>query len=249
VAPGERLRSLEVRGLTARHAASGRGVAGVDLTVARGSLVVVTGAVGSGKSTLVRALLGLIPIESGMILWNGAPVDDPGGFLVPPRAAYAGQVSRLFSTTLAENLGLGWPAGDDQLWSALGVAQLDAEVAGMRLGLATVVGPRGSRLSGGQSQRAAIARAVVRDADLLVLDDVSSALDLRTEERLWEVLRERRTTCLATGHRRAILERADHVVVLEAGRVAASGPLDRLRRESPELRRLWQPELLDEPAV
>jgi ATP-binding cassette subfamily B protein len=249
VDPGDRLRSLEVRGLSARYAASGRGVMDVELEVRPGSLVVVTGAVGSGKSTLVRALLGLLPIEAGTVLWNGVPVEDPGTFLVPPRAAYAGQVTRLFSETLEENLGLGWPAGPEQLWSALGVAQLDREVAEMHLGLATVVGPRGSRLSGGQAQRAAIARAVLRDPDLLVLDDVSSALDLRTEERLWETLRARRTTCLATGHRGAVLERADHIVVLEAGRVVAAGSLDRLRRESPEFQRLWRPELLDGEAA
>jgi ATP-binding cassette subfamily B protein len=242
--PEDRLRRLEVRGLTARHPASGRGVEDVDFAVRAGALVVITGAVGSGKSTLVRALLGLLPIEAGTILWNGRPVDDPGTFLVPPRTAYASQVTRLFSATLEENLELGWPARPDQLWSALGLAQLDREVAEMHLGPATVVGPRGSRLSGGQAQRAAVARAVLREPDLLVLDDVSSALDLRTEERLWEALRARGTACLATGHRRAVLERADHIVVLEAGRVAAAGSLDELRRASPEFQRLWRPELL-----
>jgi ATP-binding cassette subfamily B protein len=219
-AADEPLRSLEVRGLTARHPGSGAGVVDVDLDVRPGCLTVVTGPVGSGKSTLVRALLGMIPVEAGTIRWNGSPVADPGSFLVPPRVSYAGQVARLFSATLEENLRLGWPAGEEELWAALRLAQLDEDVAAMPLGLATVVGPRGSRLSGGQLQRAAIARALVRGPQLLVMDDVSSALDQRTEERLWRALAEAGVTCLAASHRPAALDHADHVVVLERGRVA-----------------------------
>ena len=237
--PDEGLRSLEVRGLTARHQTSGGGIVGADLHVEPGSLTVLAGAIGSGKSTLIRALLGLIPVESGTILWNGVPVEDPGAFLVPPRVAYAGQVPRLFSATLEENLRLGWPVPDDGLRAALGLAQLRDEVAEMRLGLGTVIGSRGSRLSGGQAQRAAIARALVRAPDLLVLDDISSALDGRTEERVWEGIREERLTCLAASNRAAALERADRIVVLDAGRVVAAGTLDRLAGECPEFRRLW----------
>jgi ATP-binding cassette subfamily B protein len=191
----------------------------------------VTGPVGSGKTTLVRALLGLIPVEAGAVRWNGELVGDPGAFLVPPRVAYAGQVPRLFSAPLEENLRLGWTATADQLWEVLRLVQLDAEVAAMPLGMTTVVGPRGSRLSGGQAQRAAVARALVRTPELLVLDDVSSALDTETEDLLWDVLRLRRITCLATGHRRAALERADQVVVLDEGSVIAAGTVAEVRTD------------------
>jgi ATP-binding cassette, subfamily B, bacterial len=219
------LRSLEVRGLTALNAGTGAGVVGVDLGIRPGVLTVVTGPVGSGKTTLVRALLGLIPAEAGSVWWNGAPIADAGSFLVPPRAAYAAQVARLFSATLEENLRLGWPAGEEELWAALRLAQLDEDVAAMPLGLATVVGPRGSRLSGGQLQRAAVARALVRRPRLLVLDDVSSALDQHTEARLWRALADAGITCLAASHRRAALDHADHVVVLKRGRVVCDRPL------------------------
>jgi len=224
-APGERLRRLEVRGLTARHPGSGAGVFDVDLTVEAGALTVVTGVVGSGKTTLIRALLGLLPAESGSIRWNGAPVADPGAFLVPPRVAYAGQVARLFSATLAENVALGWPAGEADVLAALRAAQLAEDLAEMPAGLATVIGSRGSRLSGGQLQRAAVARALVRVPDLLVLDDVSSALDQATEERLWRALAASGLTCLVASHRPAALERAGRVVVLDRGRVVSDQSL------------------------
>src|SRR5690242_9703605 len=105
----EPLDLLDVKGLTYRHPQSGRGVAGVDLRLPRGSVTVVTGRVGSGKTTLARTLLGLLPRESGEIRWNGRPVDDPATFLTPPRAAYTPQAPRLFSDTLAENIRLGLP--------------------------------------------------------------------------------------------------------------------------------------------
>jgi ATP-binding cassette subfamily B protein len=246
--PGEitPLRRLEVAGLTATHPGSGRGVSGVGLSVEAGCVTVVTGAVGSGKSTLVRALLGLIPVDSGKITWNDTPVDDPGAVLVPPRVAYVAQAPRLFSATLDENLRLGWPVSDAVLDDALSLAQLDGEVADMPTGLGTIIGPRGSRLSAGQSQRTAIARALVRRPQLLVLDDISSALDIGTEAELWRALAGTGITCLAASHRRAAIERADHIVVLDRGRVAAAGTFGELLASSPEFRHLWQAEVFGE---
>jgi ATP-binding cassette subfamily B protein len=246
------LRVLEARGLTVRHGTDGPGVFAVDLRLDRGSFTVLTGAVGAGKTTLVRALLGLLPATAGTVTWNGRVVDDPGTFLVPGRAAYAGQVPRLFSETLRENLLLGWPADADQLARALELAALERDLAEMPDGLDTVVGPRGVRLSGGQVQRATAARALVRAPELLVVDDLSSALDVETEQLLWErVATAARdgtgpATLLVVSHRRAALERADQVVVLDRGRVVGAGSLPELLRSCPEMRRLWSEELVVE---
>lgn len=248
----DRLEVFEARGLTVRHADGGRGVQGVDLRIPRGSFTAVTGAVGAGKTTLVRALLGLLPARAGTILWNGQVVGDPGTFLVPDRVAYAGQVPRLFSAPLRENLLLGWPADGHRLTTSVRLAALEQDLALMPERLETVVGPRGVRLSGGQVQRATAARALVRTPDLLVVDDLSSALDVETESLLWDRIAEAAktghgpATLLVVSHRRAALERADQVLVLDRGSVVGAGPLDGLLRTCPEMRRLWSEELLVE---
>lgn len=208
---------LRVRGLTARHGGpDGPGISGVDLDVRAGQLVVVTGPVGCGKSTLLRSLLGLIPRQAGEISWDGVGIDDPAVELVPPRIAYVPQVPRLFSESIADTVLLGLP--EDGLADALELACVGADVAAMPAGARTAVGPRGVRLSGGQVQRVATARALVRRPALLVVDDLSSALDVETETRLWDgLLAEGVRTALVVTHRPHVLACADVVVELADG--------------------------------
>ena len=215
----DRFDSLDVVGLTYVHPGSGRGVRGVDLSLRRGGFTVVTGRIGSGKSTLMRALVGSLPRQSGEIRWNGAAVDEPGDFLVPPRCAYVSQTPRLFSEELRGNILLGLPESKVDLDGAIRTAVMERDLEELEDGLETVVGPRGVRLSGGQMQRTASARMFVRAPELLVFDDVSSALDVETEQRLWKRVSELEgVTSLVVSHRRAAYRRADHIVVLENGR-------------------------------
>lgn len=213
------LERLDVVDLTA-HYESGAGVTDVSFVIERGQFVVITGPVGAGKSTLLRALLGLAwqAEVSGEVHWNGVPVEDPAAFFVPPNAAFLPQVPQLISDTVADNIAFG-DASESQLERAIALAVMDTDVAEMPAGIETMIGPRGLRLSGGQRQRLAGARAVVHDPELVVLDDLSSALDVETELRLWRNLAEAGMTVLAVSHRAVAFDRADLVLRLEAGRL------------------------------
>jgi len=240
------LEQLEVSHLTAAHPSQHgeleRGVRDVSFSLGRGEFVVVTGRIGSGKTTLVRALLGLIP-ASGETRWNGETVTDPAQFFVPPRSSYTAQLPQLFSETLEENVRLGeeGEGSRERLSRALRLAVMHSDLGELERGLETSVGARGVKLSGGQVQRAAVARMLARDADLLVFDDVSSALDAATEAQLWAGLFSEMAgvTCLVVSHRRAALKRADRILLLQGGELVDTGTLSELLARSEEMRELW----------
>jgi ATP-binding cassette subfamily B protein len=203
---------LDVSGLTL----ASRGLQGIDLSVGRGSLVVVSGPVGAGKTSLLRAIIGLLDADSGEVRWNGRPVADRASFFVPPQCAYVAQVPRLFAESLIDNLRLGHAIADAEVGDAVRLAAFDRDVAELPDGMATLVGARGVRLSGGQVQRAAAARALAQRPELLVLDDLTSALDVETELELWDALSAAGCTVLAASNRPAAIARADAVIDLSA---------------------------------
>ncbi|MDV3351210.1 ABC transporter ATP-binding protein [Leptothoe sp. LEGE 181152] len=240
------LHTLQLKGLTYHYPEGNSqrdtGITNISFTLTRGSLTVITGPVGAGKTTLLRVLLCLLPRQSGKIIWNGQEIHDPANFLVPPHVAYTPQIPQLFSTSLRENLLLGQtgPSLKTRLNQALSVAAFAPDLAKMPQGLDTPIGTRGVRLSGGQKQRLAAARMILRRSELLIFDDLSSALDVETEQQLWDGLLEKKAvaepfsysgvpplpyepTYLTVSHRPVILQRADQIVLLESGQVSFVG--------------------------
>jgi ABC-type transport system involved in cytochrome bd biosynthesis fused ATPase/permease subunit len=202
-------------------------IANVSLEIGKGELVIVTGPIASGKSTLLRVLAGLCPPTEGTLQWSGQALEHPSEFLRPPNCSFVHQAPAIISGTVADNVSLDHDLDVD---AALRIAELERDLRPVG-GSAAVVGHRGLRLSGGQTQRLATARATAAGSELLVLDDLSSALDVDTEQHLWHNLRSTGHTVVATSYKRAALELADQIVVMRGGRVVARGRLDEVDRE------------------
>lgn len=239
----DELQTLHVRQLSYTYPHISKGIHQINLHIRRGQLVVITGRVGSGKSTLIRTLLGLLPADSGSIIWNGTEIAATE--LQPPKVAYTPQVPRLFSDPLLENILQGREHySKTALDQAIRYSVMEQDITQLDNGLQTMVGPRGVMLSGGQIQRAATARMMMTQSELYVFDDLSSALDVETEKLLWDRLfAYEDTTCIAVSHRRGALERADHIIVMKDGYIEAEGKLAQLLVTSPEMQQLWYGEL------
>ncbi|MDI3317920.1 MAG: thiol reductant ABC exporter subunit CydC [Bacillota bacterium] len=247
---------LEVRGLRYTYPGAERpALADLDLSLAPGARVALVGPSGSGKSTLLDLLVRFRDPEAGEILLDGRPTRGMEPALVRSFFSVVAQESHLFHASLGENLRLGRPgAGEAELRGALRVAQLEEWWAGLPEGMATQVGEAGLRLSGGERRRVAVARALLRPAPILLLDEPAGGLDALTEQRLMEALLAHlgeRSLLLVT-HRLAGLEAMDEIVVLHRGRVVERGRHRQLLARRGLYRRMWELEqelLVEEPAL
>ncbi|ACC71255.1 lipid A export permease/ATP-binding protein MsbA [Paraburkholderia phymatum] len=197
----------------------------VSFKVAPGEMVALAGPSGSGKTTLVNLLPRFFDPSGGKILVDGVALPEYGIHELRSQIAMVSQDVVLFNDTIANNVAYGQPADPERVKAALRAANLWDTVAAMPNGIDTLVGDNGMMLSGGQRQRLAIARAVYKDAPILILDEATSALDSESERHVQaalETLMKGRTT-LVIAHRLSTIERADRILVLDAGRIVERG--------------------------
>ncbi|MGC0153735.1 ABC transporter transmembrane domain-containing protein [Chromobacterium vaccinii] len=227
---------LTVENLTFHYAADApASLQQIGVQLPAGSTLGVVGPTGSGKSTLLKLLMRQYPLQQGAIRWNGADIADYRLATLRGAISWVPQEAFLFSATVAENIALARPeAGQQDVERVARQAAVHDDILRLPQGYATPVGEKGVTLSGGQRQRLAIARALLADAPLLLLDDALSAVDTETETRILDHLRATRQgrSVVIVSHRLSAVADADHIVVLQHGRIVEQGSHEQLLRQA-----------------
>lgn len=207
----------------------------ITFTLEEGETLGIVGRTGSGKSTLCRSLLHQYQMEGKSLFVGGVPIEEISLHALREKIGYVPQEHLLFSRTIAENVAFGNPdATPGEIMHALELAEMGRDLSQFTDGVKTMVGEKGVTLSGGQKQRISIARALLMDADILILDDSLSAVDARTEESILRHLRQERAgkTTIITAHRLSAVQHAQLILVLDAGQIVERGTHDELMQKN-----------------
>lgn len=223
---------------------------GLDLAIAPGETVALVGASGSGKTSLVNLLPRFIEAQQGRILLDGIPLPDWNLQALRAQYAFVSQHVVLINDSIAANVALGEAKPDEErVHQSLQAANLGSFIANLPEGIHTVVGHNATQLSGGQRQRLAIARAIYKNAPILILDEATSALDTESERAVQEALERlmRNRTTLVIAHRLSTVQHADRIIVMEAGRIVEMGKHADLIERNGQYARLYKLGLHETP--
>ena len=217
--------SIEIKNLSFSYEKNKNILKTINMTIEKGKKIALIGASGSGKTTLAQLIVGLYPIQNGDILFDNCSVADIGLEKVRENIFLVLQNPQLFNDTIAKNLTFGDKVSDESIELALEIAQMKDYIESLDDGLETKIGRDGIKLSGGQKQRLSIARMVIQNPNIVILDESTSALDVHTESRLFEALDEylKDKTTIIIAHRLSTIRKADFIYVLEDGEVVEEG--------------------------
>lgn len=235
----EVLKKLEFCGLNYTYNGSDKGIKDITFSLNKGEIIVIAGRTGAGKSTLLKSLIGLLPLKSGHIYWNDTVVENVNDFFVPPVSAYISQTPNLFSESIKKNILLGSAEKDIDLQEVIEKSVLEKDMELLEMGIDTLVGSQGVKLSGGQRKRVAAARMFAHKAELMVIDDISSGLDIETETLLWNrMFKESEVTYVIASNSKSVLRRADRIIVMNEGKIVDQGTLEELQERCEDIKEI-----------
>ncbi|MBQ4090341.1 MAG: ABC transporter ATP-binding protein [Clostridia bacterium] len=241
--------AIEVKDLTFVYPETDKPVLkNVNLSVKEGATLGVVGPTGSGKSTLMQLLIKLLPVEKGSIYMGGRDLADIPAASIRNAAGYVPQDGFLFNISIRENIDFFCHAGMDKIEKAVRIAGLEGEIERFPEGYETLCGERGNHLSGGQRQRASLARALVRDPQLLLLDDTLSAVDAHTETAILSALEGelKDRTAVIIAHRLSAVKGADEIIYLDEGEIIERGTHDELVALGGRYAEMWEQQQREE---
>ena len=231
------LQELKIENLNYTYPNSTNGIDDISFTIKKESFTVIAGRIGSGKSTLLKNVSGLLVPDSGHLKWNEQTIVDSNTFMSPPKLSYTPQIPKFFSDSILENIKLGYSSTDIQEENSVYCSVLEPDLKDLSDGLKTSIGTNGVKLSGGQQLRLAVARMLLRDADLYAFDDISSALDIETDTLMWErIMKRKNGAYVVVSNQKHILEKADQVILLKEGKLEAVGSYEQLIKSHEEMR-------------